>query len=155
VTSTHPRPVVVLPLLLALAGCGQPTTGARQIGAGALNPRAVVTPVSRYAGAPNGAEPSRRGGRIVPATASWLDHYRRIQITVWGSGSCPAVGDHARYANDGNTLTLTLRIYPPGRQCTTDVAPATTVLPVPRCVRGADEFKVTVQGGATDMVVNL
>jgi hypothetical protein len=91
----------------------------------------------------------------VPAIASWLHHHRRIQITVWGSGSCPAVGDHARYANDGNSLRLTRRTYVPGRPCTTDVAPATTVLPVPRFVRGVEEFKVIVEGGATDMVVNL
>ena len=91
----------------------------------------------------------------MPTTASWLHHHPRIQITVWGSGSCPAVGDHARYANDGTSLTLTLRTYPPGRPCTTDVAPATTVLPVPRLARGADEFQVMVEGAAIDMVVNL
>lgn len=102
--------------------------------------------VAWYRGAPDGAEPAREDGTVTPVAASWLVDGSQVQVTVWGSGSCPAVGSHASVANDGTSVALTLRSYT--RPCTSDVQPATSIVTLPGGAHVAEQVRVVVTGPA-------
>jgi len=104
--------------------------------------------VDWHMGAPSGAEPMRARGRLVPVAASWVPGASRLQITVWGSGSCPAVGSGALISEDGSTVRLSLRSYPADQPCTADVRPATSVVTVPPPAALAKRTKVVVADSA-------
>ena len=98
--------------------------------ASADTPRAEAS-VEWYRGAPEGARPMQR----TPVAASTLHDGSAIQITVWGSSSCPAAGSRAFLSGDRRSVTLILRSY--HRPCTDDVSPTTSV------VKFADDIEFT------------
>lgn len=104
--------------------------------------------VDWHRGAPPGAVPTREDGTTKPLAASWVVDGSRIQITVWGSGSCPAAGSSASVAGNGTSVTLVLRSYPTSRPCTADVQPTTSIVTLPDGAHVAKRVRVIVTGPA-------
>ena len=92
--------------------------------------------------------PTHEDGTIKPVAASWVVVGSQMQITVWGSGSCPAAGSSASVADDGTSVALELRSYPAGRPCTADVRPTTSIVTLPDGAQVAKRVKVVVTGPA-------
>lgn len=70
---------------------------------------------------------TRTNSGIVPMHVSLIGGGSGVRVTVWGSSSCPAVGEGAQANATGTVVTVTPRSYG-GKPCTADVSPATTVV---------------------------
>jgi hypothetical protein len=103
-------------------------------------------PVSWYAGMPRGAAPAiSEDGRVTPMAASWVKGRSQIQVTVWGSNSCPSVAESASVSDSGNAVTLVEQRHGDEGEdipCTADVAPATSIVDVPQRVVEATKVRV-------------
>ncbi|HET7690094.1 MAG TPA: hypothetical protein VFK41_06935 [Nocardioidaceae bacterium] len=109
-------------------------------------PTLQSVPVSWYAGMPRGAEPvTGEDGQITPMAVSWAESESKIQVTVWGSGSCPTVAETASVSDSGDRVILVEGSQgdeSEGIPCTADVAPATSVVDVPQSVAEATKVHV-------------
>ena len=105
--------LAVMALVLGLAtGCTvDESAHVRSAGPSAGAGHDASGDVDWHMGAPAGAEPMRDHGQLVPVAASWAPRATQLRVTVWGSGSCPAVGSGALVSGDGTTVRLLLRSY--------------------------------------------
>src|SRR5262245_27512206 len=115
-------PAFCVSLSLELLACGEADGELPRINDPSANPPRPDATVEWYRGAPDGANPMQR----TPVSVSRLADGSAMQITVWGSSSCPPAGTRALLSEDRRSVTLILRSY--HRPCTTDVSPTTSVV---------------------------
>jgi hypothetical protein len=127
-------------LLLGLMACGQADPGVARIDDPTADPPREVAIADWYRGAPREVSPIRG----VPVAVAWLADDSAIQVTVWGSGSCPPVGKRAVLSGDNASVTMILRSY--DGVCTDDLAPATSVVTLPENLPPGDVRHVVVEG---------
>lgn len=127
---------------LFAAGCGGPDL---KVGS------AAPSPVSSWGpGAPPGteedavdfADPS--GGAV--RVAATLSAQGQLLVTTWGSSSCPLLPESVEA--DGPVVVVATRQFTVfgGNECTTDVSPMTSSVPLPAGITGADGLRVVIDG---------
>jgi hypothetical protein len=97
--------------------------------------------VTHYRGVPPGtatARPLPRSG----VNATWRDG--RLEITTWGSGSCPGVPTRVRVRGQ-HAVEVTISADYSGA-CTADLGPTTSVIEVPPGIAATGPLTVTVRG---------
>jgi hypothetical protein len=119
--------VVAAVLAIVLAGCSTNST----------------RPVSDYRGEPKGvqAPPASAGG--APFSV-WLQNGDQFTITLYGSSACPPIA--TKYSLVGrNKMTITVPAPAPGKKCTMDYTPHTTVFSTPNTVDRHSTVTITAQ----------
>ena len=131
--------VLMLALLPVVVGCGPATKRPESIAA------------SSYAGVPSGVPAASIGPGATSAV--WTDG--RLELTVYGSGSCPAV-PVALSAPDADTVEITVSADYGVVACTADMSPTTWILEPPDAVDDAGTLTVKVYGyGASPVVLQV
>jgi hypothetical protein len=115
-----------------VAGCSGPSSGT-------TGPKSIA--VTHYRGLPPGTAPSRPVPSI-GVNATWRDG--RLDITTWGSGSCPGVPTRAR-ARGEHAVEVTISADYNG-VCTADMAPTTSVIELPDGLAATGPLSVMVRG---------
>ncbi|MFB9641570.1 hypothetical protein [Agromyces lapidis] len=80
--------------------------------------------------------------------AAWVGQGGQIAVTIWGSSTCPVVGDDIRVlepAGEGNRVAIDLVERPADEMCTMDLVPHTTVFWTPMNVTTTEPLAVEVQ----------
>ncbi|HEU5155694.1 MAG TPA: hypothetical protein VFU43_01775 [Streptosporangiaceae bacterium] len=104
---------------------------------GTTSPKSIA--VTHYRGLPPGVAPAQLSTGV---NAVW--RAGRLEITTWGSGSCPGVPTGLR-ARGAHALEVTISDDYSGA-CTADLAPTTSVIEVPDGIASAGPLAVTVRG---------
>jgi hypothetical protein len=123
--------VLVAAVGLALAGC------------------TTTTGNTNYAGLP--ADSDIVGGSPATATgpqAFWVGEGDQIAVSVWGSSTCPPIGERISVVNDassGNTIAIEMA-KPTDQPCTMDLVPHTTQFWTPAEVSTTQPLKIQVAG---------
>jgi hypothetical protein len=118
-----------------------PAVSAVIVGCGSDESRPKSIAVSTYAGVASNA-PSASAGPIQSVVAGWSG--RRLELTTFGSGSCPAV-PVALKAVDANTVEVTISGDYTG-SCSTDISPTTSVVDLPDTITAQTELNVRIHG---------
>lgn len=117
--------------------------------AGAAGPKSIA--VTQYRGFPSGAPPARPSASN-DVSVAWLDG--RLDITTWGSGSCPAVPTRLRTRGE-HAVEVTISADYSGA-CTADLSATTSVVELPSGVAAVGPLTVTVRGkGRHPLTVTL
>lgn len=124
----------------AVAGCSGPE------GESAHEPVSIAS--TQYRGMPSDA--SRSAPLIGNAIA--IRRGNRLDLTLWGSGSCPPVPISLKASNP-RTVEVTVSKDYGARACTADMAALTSVLDLPAVLDPGTPLTVRVLGLATDPVV--
>ncbi|WP_022889666.1 hypothetical protein [Agromyces italicus] len=118
-----------------LAACAPPTRAAENF---------PGEPVSEH-----GEEGGEAGGDVTgEPQAAWVGQGGQLAVTIWGSSTCPAVGESIRViepAGEGNRVAIDLVERPADEMCTADLVPHTTVFWTPMNVTTTEELVVEVQ----------
>jgi hypothetical protein len=120
---------MALALVCALAACGNDRDA---------RPRSIA--VATYRGVASGA-PSRPADVAGTLLVVWTGN--RLHLTLWGSGSCPAVPVALR-AVGGDTVEITVSHDYGKGVCTTDMSPTTSVLELPAALIAASPGPATL-----------
>jgi hypothetical protein len=118
-----------------MAGCSSSPAGPKSIA------------VTHYRGLPSGATPAGPFPAI-GVNAAW--RAGRLDITTWGSGSCPGVPTRAR-ARGAHAVEVTISADYSGA-CTADMAPTTSVVELPGGIAAAGPLTVLVRGKDRSLV---
>lgn len=90
---------------------------------------------------------------VEPGHASAVWRGATIELTLWGSGSCPAV-PVALVVRDPTTVEITVSADYGQRPCTADMVPTTSVLDLPDAVGGGVVLTVWLRGlGSTPVTL--
>ena len=128
------------------AGLCVAVAGVSGCSSGPTGPKSIA--VTHYRGIPPGAETARPLPRT-GVNAAWRDG--RLEITTWGSGSCPGVPTRAR-ARGQHAVEVTISADYSG-VCTTDLSPTTSVIEVPAGIAATGPLTVTMRGDGRGPVV--
>jgi hypothetical protein len=121
--------------MAGIAGCSSGPSGPKSIA------------VTHYRGLPPGATPPRPFPSL-GVDAGW--RAGRLDVTTWGSGSCPAVPTRVR-ARGTHAVEVTISADYSGA-CTADMAPTTFVVEPPSGIAAAGPLTVMVRGKERDPV---
>lgn len=103
-----------------------------------------TAPNAEYPGFPEGVEAEGAEGE---PQAAWLDYGQKIAITLFGSSTCPPIGNKITVleeAFEGNAVGIELEPLP-DRPCTMDYVPHTTVFWTPEDVTTTEPLLIAVQ----------
>lgn len=119
--------------------------GAALVVAGALTGCATGASSSPATPAPATADPdAATPAPTSDVRAAWVDAGRAVAVVTWGSSSCPPVADGDASVS-GATLTVALA-ESARTDCTRDMAPRATLVPLPAGVDPTGRLTVSVSG---------
>jgi len=110
------------------------------------------SPAENYSGAPvsdHEGSGDEGGADTGEPQAGWVGEGGQLSVTLWGSSTCPLVGEHISVvepAATGNRVAIELKEYPANQVCTMDLVPHTTVFWTPMDVTTTKPLVVEVQG---------
>lgn len=107
---------------------------------------AGAAPTEEYAGGPQGVRESALNGE---PQAFYLADAGAIAIVLWGSSTCPPVGERMvveEPAEKGNVVRVDVREQTDGRPCTRDLTPHTSVFVTPASVTTTKALTIRVDG---------
>lgn len=122
-----------------LAACAPPKTPAENYSG---------APVSDHEGEASGEEGGEGGDATGQPQAGWVGEGGQLSVTLWGSSTCPQVGERISVvepAATGNRVAIELKQYPADQVCTMDLVPHTTVFWTPMDVTTTKPLVVEVQ----------
>ncbi|WP_431801676.1 hypothetical protein [Microbacterium sp. bgisy203] len=123
--------VLAIAAVLALAGC------------------ASGAPTESYPGGPAGGHGEETGGTELTGEpeAFYLENAGAIAVVLWGSSSCPTVGERMiveERAGAGNAVRVETREVPEQTPCTLDLVPHTTVFATPGSVKTTEPLTIRI-----------
>ena len=139
---------------LALAGCASPTEIEDFAGVPLLP--VAAEPTDEEPADEAEAEAGEAEAELVELEVSegepaavYLDYGDRLAIVLWGSSTCPPVGESIEVLEDqhsGNSVRVHVAELPADAVCTADLVPHTTVFGTPENITTTQPLRIDVDG---------
>ena len=116
------------------------------VGCAALLSGCTGGSAENYPGLPPKSEVAQSSSADSGIQAFWLDEGAEIAVAIWGSSTCPRVGNSievVKEAGKGNAVAIGVAPVP-NKPCTADLVPHTTVFGTPGQITTTEPLEIRV-----------